>query len=325
MPGGEAPAEAATPKAQVPRSTEEAGRLFDSDYYEHGFGPVPYTHDQEQWPKFFGGIAEQMIRAVQPRRVLDVGCAIGFLVGAFWDRGVEAWGIDVSSYAIDQVRRDLKPYCKVASAADGIEGRYDLITCIEVLEHMPEDQAALAMDSMTRAADTILFSSTPYDLSEPTHFNVRPLISWLTLFQERGFAPDLLFDASFVCDHAMLLRRSERELDRDVLRLFAELLTTRRHVVTRDVRINELTRDFAQAEAAQRQIRAELVAANEQLSQILPPDPSSATGYSMAPLARIEARLAHLEAQTRSTRDAVQSILTSRIWRTLVRAAAPFK
>ena len=171
----------------APESTEELGKLYGEEYYRTGCGPVPYTRSEPQWAGFFGGIADQTIRALHPKRVLDVGCALGFLVEAFWDRGVEAWGIDVSPYAIANVRRDMQPYCKVASAADGIEGSYDLITCIEVLEHMPEEQGLSAIHNLTQATATILFSSTPYDLSEPTHFNVKPIVSWLRFFRSTGF------------------------------------------------------------------------------------------------------------------------------------------
>ena len=91
------------------QSAEELGQLYDEEYYRTGCGPVPYTRAEPQWLPFFGSVAEQLIRAFHPKRVLDAGCALGFLVEAFWDRGVEAWGIDVSPYAIAQVRRDMQP------------------------------------------------------------------------------------------------------------------------------------------------------------------------------------------------------------------------
>ena len=58
--------------------------------------------------EFFGTIADQVVAEIKPRRVLDVGCAKGFLVEALRDRGVEAFGIDVSEYAIGEVRPDIR-------------------------------------------------------------------------------------------------------------------------------------------------------------------------------------------------------------------------
>ena len=92
---------------------------------------------------------------------------MGLLVEAFWDRGVEAWGRDISWYAISQVRSDMQAYCHAGSLANPIEGAYDVITCIEVLEHIPSELASLAAENLCRATDTILFSSTPNDFTEP--------------------------------------------------------------------------------------------------------------------------------------------------------------
>src|ERR1035441_6287233 len=158
-------------------SIENLQKLYDKDYYAHGCGPLPYERSAH-WTNAFALIADQLVRSLQPRRVLDAGCAMGFLVEAFWDRGVECSGIDLSPYAISQVRRDVQPYCRVDSLTNAILERYDLITCIEVLEHIPSAQAEIVMANLCQAANIILFSSNPSDFVEPTHCNVRPTIYW---------------------------------------------------------------------------------------------------------------------------------------------------
>jgi len=208
--------------------------LYDAAYYREHCG-LPYERSAH-WLGFFGDIAETLIRKLKPRRVFDAGCAWGLLVEALRDRGVEAWGVDISPYAISQVRPNIQPFCRVASLTEPIitpeglpEGRpdgraYDLVTCIEVLEHMSEKEAEQAIRNLCAATDTIFFSSTPSDFTEPTHVNVRPIISWLHLFSEQGFAPDVVFDASFVTQHAFLLRRRPDPLPVDTLALFSEKL-----------------------------------------------------------------------------------------------------
>jgi GT2 family glycosyltransferase len=121
---------------------------------------------------------------------------------------VEAYGFDVSEYAIGEVRPDIQPYCWVGSAPHGINKNYDLITCIEVCEHLSESDAQDAIRQMTAHADQILFSSTPSNFTEPTHVNVRPVIDWLRLFAQFSFAPDQAFDAGFISPQAMLLCRA---------------------------------------------------------------------------------------------------------------------
>ena len=134
---------------------------YDRDYYATHCGSLPYDHSCGHWPEFFGRIADELVRSFRPLRVFDAGCANGFLVEAFWDRGVEAWGRDISRFANSDVRRDIRPYCSVGSIADPIEGRFDLVTCIEVLEHMPEAEAIRAIVAMTRVTDRILFLPRP--------------------------------------------------------------------------------------------------------------------------------------------------------------------
>jgi GT2 family glycosyltransferase/2-polyprenyl-3-methyl-5-hydroxy-6-metoxy-1,4-benzoquinol methylase len=211
---------ASVSKSAIPPAPEYGPEYFDT----YGrLGPCTYSRENPHWLKFFGHIADQIVRRLNPRMVLDVGCSKGFLVESLRDRGVEAYGLDVSEYAISEVRPDIKPYCWVGSANESISKDYDLITCIEVCEHLSEANARDAVREMTAHADSILFSSTPSDFTEPTHVNVRPVIDWLRLFAKFWFAPDQTFDAGFISPQAMLLRRVQvRPLDQDLCR-FASL------------------------------------------------------------------------------------------------------
>jgi len=121
--------------SEQPEPSSELQALYDEQYYATACGPIPYGRT-EHWANFFALIADQIIRSLQPKRVLDAGCAMGLLVEALWDRGVEAYGIDISSYAISKVRPDMKSYCRVASLTAPIHERFDVVTCIEVLEHI---------------------------------------------------------------------------------------------------------------------------------------------------------------------------------------------
>ena len=216
--------------------------------------PDPYERN-EVWLGFFSSIVEQVIRSLSPRKVLDAGCALGMLVEAFWDRGIQADGIDVSTYAIANVRPDMREYCRVGSIADPLEGSYDLVTCIEVLEHMPAAEAEAAIRNLTAVTDTILFSSSPDDFDEPTYINVRPPLSWMQLFAQHGFWPDLTYDASFLSLHAMLFRRRAEGLSSDVLISYNERLRAKcalaraeQSLRSRDATIEQMKRNAVEAE-----------------------------------------------------------------------------
>jgi SAM-dependent methyltransferase len=326
-----------TPTDQ-PETTEDLSKLYGEEYYRSYCGSVPYSRSElPHWSAFFGTIADELIRAIQPKRVLDAGCALGFLVEAFWDRGVEARGMDVSSYAISQVRRDLQPYCQVGSIVDGIEAKYDLITCIEVLEHIPEAQGLRAIENLTRATGTIVFSSTPYDVDEQTHFNVRPIIHWLQLFREHGFSPDLGFDLNFICDHAILFRRSNEPLSDEVLRLYSRFVRQRHDIFARDAwvrqhaeriaaltletqELNSARQQLHALESAQQEIQINLEAANQHVEELIHARSVQIERADDNPaLKTLEFRIGGLEDRYAQLSHNVRGILESRIWRTLVK------
>lgn len=194
--------------------SRDPGALYDAAYFATGCGR-PYQRDAE-WLAFFGGIAERIVRDLAPARVLDAGCALGLLVEELRARGVDAWGIDVSRYAIENAHEAVRPYCSVASVTVPLAATYDLIVCIEVLEHLTPAEAEQALDVFATASGQVLFSSTPYDYAEASHANVRPPSYWAEAFARRGLVRDLEFDASFVTPWAALFARSAAPLPRVV-------------------------------------------------------------------------------------------------------------
>ncbi len=186
--------------------------LYDAYYYRHGCGE-PYAR-KPIWLEMFAGMAGRIQKTIQPATVLDVGCAMGFLVEGLRDLGVEAFGIDVSEYALQQVRADVRPYCQLASITAPLARRYALVVCIEVVEHLPPAEGGPAVKNLCQAADDILFSSTPSDYGEPSHFNIQPPEYWAGLFAEQGFVRDVDFDASFIAPWAVRFRRTQEPASR---------------------------------------------------------------------------------------------------------------
>ena len=194
---------------------EAVSSFYGEDYYGVSYdrSGVAYRRGEKVWEDFFGGIAGSIVERLNPRTALDMGCAIGMLVEALRDRGVDAHGIDVSVWAINQVPDALRPYCQVGSITDEIVGRFDLITCFEMLEHLPPSFAPGAVANLCRHADAVLFSSMPDDFDEPTHLNVESGGYWAQLFFRQGFVRDVDFDASFLAPHAVLFRKGERDTE----------------------------------------------------------------------------------------------------------------
>lgn len=185
--------------------TTSSSTLFDAYYYAHGCGQ-PYARTDD-WLNAFDRMAQRVEQDIEPKTVLDAGCAMGFLVEVLRQRGIEAHGIDISEYAIGQVDPSVKPYCRIGSLTEPFQQRYDLIVCIEVLEHMERSDVEQAIENFAYYTDDVLFSSTPLDYKEATHFSVYPPEHWAELFARQGFYRDVDFDASFITPWAVRFRR----------------------------------------------------------------------------------------------------------------------
>jgi SAM-dependent methyltransferase len=186
----------------------DAGRLYDENYFAHHLGE-PYRPDHPGWQATFDRIAEKIAAELAPRSVLDAGCGVGFLVRALRRRGIEAYGLDISEYAIRQVPAEIAASCWVGSVTDALPRDYDLIVCIEVLEHLSPTEAEDAVENLAAHTDSLLFSSTPTDYREPTHLNVQPPEYWIGLFARSNLFRNVDLDASFVAPHAVHLRRRD--------------------------------------------------------------------------------------------------------------------
>ena len=86
------------------------------------------------------------------KRVLDVGCGGGLLSEGMADRGAEVTGIDLSEKPLGVARLHLlesgqKVNYRMISAehmADEMPGAFDAVTCLEMLEHVPDPASIVA-------------------------------------------------------------------------------------------------------------------------------------------------------------------------------------
>ncbi|WP_315072954.1 methyltransferase [uncultured Clostridium sp.] len=186
--------------------------LYNSDYYENYTNEKNIPYRDKSWEIGFESIAEHIIKEFNPKTFLDVGCAFGYLVAALRDRGVEAYGIDISEFAISQVREDIKPYCKAWSALDGIPNdfpsNYDLLSTIEVAEHLYPDDGEVFIGNICEFSDRIIFSSSPDEEEEATHFNVQPAEYWVMKFLENGFFNDYTKKPIFISPQCLYFNKT---------------------------------------------------------------------------------------------------------------------
>lgn len=119
---------------------------------------IPHV-DQEGLPKRFRVLswgleylcyvlhAREIVDSLAPSSVLDVGCGDGRFLGLIKDVTPRCVGVDVSEQAIAFARAFHRDVEFVVGDVNQLSEFFDLVCAIEVLEHIPEPEAA----SFTRA------------------------------------------------------------------------------------------------------------------------------------------------------------------------------
>ena len=198
---------------------ENKGEIYNQQYYKEIIArgsAAPYT-DSTFWGDFYAKIARKIVDTLHPKTVLDAGCALGYLVAALRDLGVEAYGIDISEYAISSVQEKIKDFCYVGSLCeklpDELPQSYDLVLCIEVLEHLSAEDGVIAINNLCKYSDHILFSSSPDDFEDITHINVQQREYWAKIFAKNDFYDEISCRPTWVAPQAVLYQKKDNAVD----------------------------------------------------------------------------------------------------------------
>ncbi len=105
---------------------------------------------------------------LQGKRVLDVGCGGGILSESMSQKGAKVTGIDLGEKALKvaqlhQLESGAKIDYRLISAEDlarGMPGTFDVVTCMEMLEHVPDPAAIVrACSTLVKPGGTVFLST----------------------------------------------------------------------------------------------------------------------------------------------------------------------
>ncbi len=106
---------------------------------------------------------------LEGKRVLDVGCGGGILSESMAKAGATVTGIDLSQAALDVAKLHAMEAgvtnldyqcCSAEDFASQHEGTFDVVTCMEMLEHVPQPEAVIEACRKCLKPDGAAFFST---------------------------------------------------------------------------------------------------------------------------------------------------------------------
>jgi SAM-dependent methyltransferase len=170
--------------------------FYGEDYFTRGQSTRKSSYEPYGGGEWAPWLADMIVDYVPDLgRVLDVGCATGVLVRELRKRGVDAWGFDASTWAVDHAVEGARPFlwCGDATAIDPYvwpSRPTDLIVCAETMEHLTPDQARAALRLMVAHSrrQLLLVGATdvehehPEEFDDPTHVNPWTMEEWRSAF-----------------------------------------------------------------------------------------------------------------------------------------------
>ena len=172
---------------------------FDEDYYLRGEQTGKSLYTNYRWlPSlslpFASALCDQLDISVG-NRVLDYGCARGYLVKALRILNREAYGIDASTWAVENCDADVRA-CVFHTSATPLLPPIDIVLCKDVLEHMTAESVEDVLLTLSRYCDRLwvcvpLGANDQYIIPEmerdSTHVLRRDLDWWAAMVGKTGW------------------------------------------------------------------------------------------------------------------------------------------
>lgn len=134
----------------------------------------------------------QGIRKLEPeKKILDIGCGMGYLVDSLASHGHDAHGLDVSSVAIEHCQQNCKGSYKRGSllSIPYPDKSFDTVISTDCLEHIAEQDISKAISEISRVTKRQAYMriATRIDRDKKWHLVVKKRRWWENRFLSAGF------------------------------------------------------------------------------------------------------------------------------------------
>jgi len=181
------------------------GRNYWETYDDgKGYTDSPVWEDTAHIVKELFGYDEMGQDRSSGTRLIDIGCAMGYLVKHVRRRGIESFGLDISHHAITHadksVRRNVSTWDFALPHVGPFYGwrQFEIVTCLETLEHIRPLTTDVALSNLrnlwTLEGGVGFFAICVLENecweTDPTHINMHSRAWWTDTLKSRGFTID---------------------------------------------------------------------------------------------------------------------------------------
>lgn len=202
-------------------------KLFDGSFYDYH-----YYDDPEPSICGYRGYTEASVNTAlidlaialfQPKSCIDLGCAKGLYVKDFRNKNINAWGVDFSQYAIENIPPEMSRYLfcmdvlKFAQehpyrvGMPSKKGNFSLVFMQDLFEHMPLNNCDQLIAELPNLGQNLFtcFAALPLDddprreqyeeewKNAPEHINMLPWNIWEEKFQAMGIPYFVIYTIRF--------------------------------------------------------------------------------------------------------------------------------
>ena len=176
------------------------GSFFDEDYFKD---EIKSNYGSYLEYPMFKDFAEYIYKKYSPRSILDVGCAKGFCVKWWRKFGLNAFGIDISNYAVSAAPEEVKKYVLKGDIRNinFPDNYFDIVVSLETIEHILDKDLSKAISELYRVTKRICIISTPFEKSKDdkdlSHVSIHNKDFWVEKFKSVGFHIAFVGDLTF--------------------------------------------------------------------------------------------------------------------------------
>ncbi len=195
-------------KQRADSKTEEdraIARKFGKEFFDgdrnHGYGGFGYMSRfwQPVIPTF-----QEHFKMDENTKVLDIGCAKGFMLYDMSELipGVSVRGVDISEYAVENAKEEIKEFISVADARKlpFKDDSFDVVISINTIHNLDKEECAKALqeiERVSRGKSFITVDAYRNDEEKEAMFawnltakTIMSVDEWIVFFDEVGYTGD---------------------------------------------------------------------------------------------------------------------------------------